>query len=465
MTAETEAIKPTLDADAGIQLQSHEMQGLGLEKQPFPTTIDSNNLFHDPQIEMTNNICAEYLEHPSLSLLLLGESGSGKTSLLRQLLANSFQKKSYCVLRAKQGQTYLEICEKLLAQWGDPIVPVTSDAVLIEAILNRENPSAALLIDDADQLNSETLVALMRLKSTLQQEHRFTLGLLFAGQSFLRNTVSECEKIDADVSTTYQINLRPLSHEQTELYIQQRLAGLTEDNTGLLSSKDMQAIIKVSAGNFGQIQIWVLRALRAKLAAEPFKPQLFSEKKIKQASKFRRLFWYAGLMLVLLIVLLILFMGQASTPINENEVYSLSLPSNEQSLSTQVIKPKPLSLKSTVESPLDAAIKKTQAQNKDKNSASLKGLDWLKSLTVDAYTLQLVASRKVENLALIKKHVVNYPTAYFEKPINGVTFYIFVLGSFNSAAEANQVIASLPEEIQAYEPWPISLAGLQNYIH
>jgi septal ring-binding cell division protein DamX len=38
------------------------------------------------------------------------------------------------------------------------------------------------------------------------------------------------------------------------------------------------------------------------------------------------------------------------------------------------------------------------------------------------------------------------------------------MGDFNSVAEAKQAITSLPQELQAFEPWPIAITKLQKYI-
>lgn len=468
MTLVTEATRPILDAEVDMQLHPDEIQSLGLKQQPFSPIVDSNKLFHDPQIEMTSNICTEYLQHPSLSILLLGEAGSGKTSLLRQLLLRSFQQTSYCILRANKDQTYLEICEKLAAQWGDPAAPTATDDALIKAIIHRTDQSAAILIDDADKLSVETLVALMRLKSRLQNDHQITLGLLLAGQSFLRNTLSECEKIDADSSATYQVNLRPLSQEQSEHYIQQRLAGLSENEDELLSKKDMAAIIKLSAGNFIQIQIWVLRALRARIAGEPFKPQLLTEDKKSQLTLYRHWFWYACIAAVLVLILWATIFGRsASTSPMEKEVYNLSLPSSDQIITTKVTRAKPIALSPTPGLDPDKISPEAQHKakpNHQKTTSALNNMTWLQAAATEHYTLQLVATRKFENLDIIKKYQLPLPTAYFEKPINGVTFYILVMGDFNSAAEAKQIIVSLPQEIQAFGSWPVAIASIQKYI-
>jgi len=468
MTLVTEATRPILDAEVDMQLHPDEIQSLGLKQQPFSPIVDSNKLFHDPQIEMTSNICTEYLQHPSLSILLLGEAGSGKTSLLRQILLRSFQQTSYCILRANKDQTYSEICEKLAAQWGDPAAPTATDDALIKAIIHRTDQSAAILIDDADKLSVETLVALMRLKSRLQNDHQITLGLLLAGQSFLRNTLSECEKIDADSSATYQVNLRPLSQEQSEHYIQQRLAGLSENEDELLSKKDMAAIIKLSAGNFIQIQIWVLRALRARIAGEPFKPQLLTEDKKSQPTLYRHWFWYACIAAVLVLILWATIFGRsASTSPMEKEVYNLSLPSSDQIITTKVTRAKPIALSPTPGLDPDKISPEAQHKakpNHQKTTSALNNMTWLQAAATEHYTLQLVATRKFENLDIIKKYQLPLPTAYFEKPINGVTFYILVMGDFNSAAEAKQIIVSLPQEIQAFGSWPVAIASIQKYI-
>jgi len=468
MTLVTEATRPILDAEVDMQLHPDEIQSLGLKQQPFSPIVDSNKLFHDPQIEMTSNICTEYLQHPSLSILLLGEAGSGKTSLLRQILLRSFQQTPYCILRANKDQTYSEICEKLAAQWGDPAAPTATDDALIKAIIHRTDQSAAILIDDADKLSVETLVALMRLKSRLQNDHQITLGLLLAGQSFLRNTLSECEKIDADSSATYQVNLRPLSQEQSEHYIQQRLAGLSENEDELLSKKDMAAIIKLSAGNFIQIQIWVLRALRARIAGEPFKPQLLTEDKKSQPTLYRHWFWYACIAAVLVLILWATIFGRsASTSPMEKEVYNLSLPSSDQIITTKVTRAKPIALSPTPGLDPDKISPEAQHKakpNHQKTTSALNNMTWLQAAATEHYTLQLVATRKFENLDIIKKYQLPLPTAYFEKPINGVTFYILVMGDFNSAAEAKQIIVSLPQEIQAFGSWPVAIASIQKYI-
>ena len=472
MALVTEETSTTLDAEVDRQLQPDEMQNLGLKQQPFSSAIDSNKLFHDPQIEMASNICAEYLQHPSLSILLLGEAGSGKTSLLRQLLLRSLQQTNYCVLRASKDQTYPEIYAKLVAQWGDPAEPAAADSALIKAILSRANHSAAVLIDDADKLSVDTLVALMRLKSRLQREHQITLGLLFAGQSFLKNTLSECEKIDADSSSTYQVNLRPLSQEQSENYIQQRLTGLTENKDELLSAKEIAAITKVSAGNFIQIQTWVLRALRARLAGEPFKPQRLTEEGKNQSLLYSRWFWYVCIAAALVLILLAIIFARSTPPsATEKEVYNLSLPSSDQTLTTKLTKAKakPAISSPAIDSSQDSGAATTEAQHKaapnhEKTASALNGMDWLQTVATERYTLQLVATRKVKNLDIIKKHHLSLPSAYFEKPIDGVTFYILVMGDFKSTSEAKQTIASLPQELQVFEPWPIAIASLQKYI-
>ena len=455
------------DTEIDLQLQPDEMQKLGLKQQPFSPVIDSNKLFHDPQIEMTSNICIEYLQHPNLSILLLGEAGSGKTSLLRQILLRSFQDASYCVLRASENQSYSAICQKLLARWGNPETSTTSEAALIEAIDNRENHSVAVLIDDADKLSVDTLVALMRLKSRLQHEHQVSFGLLLAGQSFLRNTLTECEKIDADASSTYQINLRPLSQEQSELYIQQRLAELVEPGSELLSTKDIAAIAKASAGNFSQIQAWVLCALRAQLAGETFKPQAVSGNQKSQSPLYKRWLCYGFIAVVPVLALLaIIFSHFTSTSPIENEVYDLSLPGIDPTIS---LKATPSTISTTLDSVSSTTEPSTEVVENPtlddiKTAPVLNGIDWLRTLATEHYTLQLVATRKLENLNLIKRHKLALPNAYFEKPINGVTFYILVMGDFKSTAQARQAIASLPQELQAFEPWPVTIASLQKYI-
>lgn len=468
MAIVTKATSPILDAEVDMLLHPEEMQSLGLKQQPFAPIVDSNKLFHDPQIEMTNNICVEYLQHPSFTILLLGEAGSGKTSLLRQLLLRSFQQTSYCVLRASKGQTYPEICEKLIAQWGDPVASVEADSELVKAIINRGNQSAAILIDDADKLSAETLVALMRLKSRLQHDHQITLGLLLAGQSFLRNTLSECEKIDADSSATYQVNLRPLSQEQSEHYIQQRLANLSESEDELLSTKDITAVIKISAGNFIQIQAWVLQALRARIAGKPFKPKLLIKQKRNQSSPNKRWLWYACITVVLVLtVLAIIFGRSASVSPTATEVYDLNLPSGDQAVTTKVTKAKPIALSPTPGLDPDKISPEAQHKakpNHQKTTSALNNMTWLQAAATEHYTLQLVATRKFENLDIIKKYQLPLPTAYFEKPINGVTFYILVMGDFNNAAEAKQIIVSLPQEIQAFGSWPVAIASIQKYI-
>lgn len=88
----------------------------------------------------------------------------------------------------------------------------------------------------------------------------------------------------------------------------------------------------------------------------------------------------------------------------------------------------------------------------DEDHMSVSGLSWLKSISADAYTIQLAAFGKIEDAkAFIASHKLNtIPHLIFN---NNEQTYKIVYSQFETKIKAQKALSLLPRSIQLYSPW------------
>ncbi|MDZ7748046.1 MAG: hypothetical protein U5K43_03695 [Halofilum sp. (in: g-proteobacteria)] len=94
---------------------------LGLERQPFRDNAGANELFVDDAVEMQLNMLAEQLRTGEMLPVLKGEAGSGKTSLLIQLMARAGEDFHFFVVRGEPGLTAERVIVDMLRVLVRPV--------------------------------------------------------------------------------------------------------------------------------------------------------------------------------------------------------------------------------------------------------------------------------------------------------------------------------------------------------
>lgn len=247
-------------------LTEDDLSKLGLAEQPFAEHADDVYLYSDSQLEMTSNIIMEYLTNPATTIVLTGEDGVGKTTFLRKVLRLGYQQYQFCTLRVNDETDFDFIADKIKQRW---VLPDTNEhsSVADLSIENyvitylREHTHAVLIIDDAHFLDSSTLDRLFTLKHRIGLACPLSLGFILAGENTLKISITELEDSNPACTQVYQINVRPLTREQTGHYIEHRLETAGLEDEVLLDEPKVTEIYKATLGNIRQIHESALIAL------------------------------------------------------------------------------------------------------------------------------------------------------------------------------------------------------------
>ena len=159
-------------------------------------------------------------------VLLTGEVGSGKTTIIRELINKHLSK----VVLAKVFNTNVNT-EQLLAMINDDYdLPVRGkDKIELLRDLNHflveqfgKGNQPLLIIDEAQNLSLETLEEI-RMLSNLETSDSKLLQIILVGQPELRTLLAKPELRQLRQRISIQCNLQPLNRQEIEEYIFHRL--------------------------------------------------------------------------------------------------------------------------------------------------------------------------------------------------------------------------------------------------
>jgi general secretion pathway protein A len=206
---------------------------LGLVSNPFPVTPDETRYFFTPEIEAIYEELRHFIEMRKGFLLLTGDVGLGKTTLLRRLIA-TFDKQHYNTALLLTG--FLNKVELLEAIARDFDLPPQSDARRIDHLtalnefLLRESAEGkinVLFIDDAQALDADALDVVRQL-SNLETAQSKLIQIVLCGQPELIETLNQYSLRQVKSRIALHREVRPLNVEQTLAYVHHRLESAGE---------------------------------------------------------------------------------------------------------------------------------------------------------------------------------------------------------------------------------------------
>jgi len=223
----------------------------GLSEGPFGPTPDPRFLFQSTRHrEALAQLVYGVTERKGF-IVLTGEIGTGKTTLLRTLLGR---------LDADTPVAYVHnsalpiegLLEYVLEDWGVKSTAVNQAQRLVE--LNellidqhRKGNSPVLVIDEAQNLSVETLEA-VRLLSNFETTRQKLIQILLVGQPELRDTLSRPELRQLKQRIGLRCHIGPLSAGETRAYIRHRLRIAGASDVGLFTDAAVQRIAEYTRG-------------------------------------------------------------------------------------------------------------------------------------------------------------------------------------------------------------------------
>jgi len=238
----------------------------GLNEKPFSITPDPRYLYLSERH-------AEALAHLLYGIneaggfvQLTGEVGTGKTTIVRSLLAQAPKHAEIALIlnpRMTAPEFLLTICEELGIGVPDSATQSLKDLVdILSQYLLRAHAAGrrvVLVVDEAQNLAPEVLEQ-VRLLTNLETNTQKLLQIILIGQPELRELLARNELRQLAQRITGRYHLSPLSAEETTAYVRHRLrvAGATAD---IFNRFALEEIYRLSDGVPRVINVICDRAL------------------------------------------------------------------------------------------------------------------------------------------------------------------------------------------------------------
>ena len=238
----------------------------GLNEKPFAITPDPRYLYLSERH-------AEALAHLLYGIneaggfvQLTGEVGTGKTTIVRSLLAQTPKNAEIALIlnpKMTAPEFLLTICEELGIGVPDSALGSLKDLVdILSEYLLRAHAAGhrvVLVVDEAQNLSPEVLEQ-VRLLTNLETNTQKLLQIILIGQPELRELLSRVELRQLAQRITGRYHLNPLSHDETAAYVRHRLrvAGATTD---VFAPQALNAVFSLSQGVPRVINVICDRAL------------------------------------------------------------------------------------------------------------------------------------------------------------------------------------------------------------
>jgi general secretion pathway protein A len=223
----------------------------GLRETPFAPTPDPKFLFQSARHREALAQLIYGVRERKGFIVLTGEIGTGKTTLLRTLLErlNADTPVAYVHNSALNIEGLLEY---VLQDWG---VKSTANShaqrlfELNEFLIDqhRKGGTPVLVIDEAQNLSVETLEA-VRMLSNFETTNQKLMQILLVGQPELRLKLDLPELRQLKQRIGLRCHIAPLSAEETRLYIRHRLRIAGATDAGTFTDGAIQKIADYSGG-------------------------------------------------------------------------------------------------------------------------------------------------------------------------------------------------------------------------
>jgi type II secretory pathway predicted ATPase ExeA len=259
-------------------------QFYGLSQLPFELSPDPAYLFLTARHrEALSNLQYGLFSARAITVLI-GEAGTGKTTLLRAALESERCRNVRCVSVNNPTLTRDEFVSMLAARFGfgaEARLSKTTFLSELEQLIRRrreEGEVTALVVDEAQSMSDELLEE-VRLLANFETSKEKLLPLVLAGQPALRERLNAPALLQLKQRVALRCEIAPFNLSETASYMASRIKTAGGDPRRLFTREAVQLIHSHAAGIPRTVNVICDNALLAGMAVrrQPVDTELVSE--------------------------------------------------------------------------------------------------------------------------------------------------------------------------------------------
>lgn len=224
----------------------------GLQENPFNVNPDPRYLFVTPHTEEALSCLTYGIQSRKGFILLTGEVGTGKTTLINKLLEWLHRGNCPTAFIFNPRLSEDQFFDFMMADLGIPCDTRSKSQVLLR--LNqwlmeryRAGETAVLIVDEAQNLSSAVLEEI-RLLTNLETYTEKLLQIVLSGQPELETKLKQPELRQLRQRITLRSKTYPLTSQETNGYISSRLRIAGSDGQPIFAPEAMEVIYRYSHG-------------------------------------------------------------------------------------------------------------------------------------------------------------------------------------------------------------------------
>jgi len=289
-------------------------QSMQLTYDPFMAEQANQTPFVSPKWEQQLNLLVHLATSQDSMLLVLGVSGIGKSTMMRQFIETLGHAGGICKIHGGATIT-TDVLQDLVARHlgfaVSQVDPEQFSSKLLEQMgrMRGEGHDFYLVIDNAHKLPKASLAFLLELVEIQGADHHPIHIVLFGGPQ-LEAMIGDITSQHLGEVLTHSIQLEPLSLEYVKNYVEQRLslAGFTEGIP--FTQNQLQQIYQISGGIPAKVNS-LARQLLLQWSQQGHKKSndrrfASSQQGHQKKAKPLSIYWFAGAAIAVVVVVLLI---------------------------------------------------------------------------------------------------------------------------------------------------------------
>ena len=232
------------------------MQSETTRRDPFPSSRPDDYFFTTPSLRLRMDLVQAYIRRNETPVLILGESGVGKSTLLNQVVYRADHNWRIVRVPAVHSFSADDVITFLNAELRLPTrAPSENTLSEFDGWLTRlamRGQVAVVVVDNAHELCEEGLARISTVREDLQAKN---LCVLMTGEPGLRTRVSGHLGPPGSPAPVHAINIPSLDQREVASYIDMRLYHAGMEGRGPFSRATINDIARSSRGHPGQINV------------------------------------------------------------------------------------------------------------------------------------------------------------------------------------------------------------------